>query len=52
VNDALNTAKKILLENKDKLDILVDKLLEKTTLYNEEFDEILNNEDDCECSIM
>jgi len=45
VNDALNTAKKLLLQNRDKLDVLVDKLMEKTTLYKDDFDE------DCGCSV-
>jgi len=52
VNEALNTAKQILLDNQDKLDILVNKLIEKTTLYKTEFDELITNDDDCECSII
>jgi cell division protease FtsH len=44
VDEALFRAQKMLSENREQLDVLVDKLLEKNTLLGTEFSEIL---DDC-----
>ena len=44
VDEALFRAKKMLSENREQLDVLVEKLLEKNTLLGTEFSEIL---DDC-----
>jgi cell division protease FtsH len=44
VDEALHRAQKMLSENREHLDVLVDKLLEKNTLLGTEFSEIL---DDC-----
>jgi ATP-dependent Zn protease len=38
VDEALFRAQKILSENREQLDVLVDKLLEKTVLYEADFD--------------
>jgi len=43
VNDAYQTAKEILIENKPLLDKLVDELLIKKTLYTKDFHEVINN---------
>ena len=48
VNEALNMAKQILIKNQDKLDILVEKLMEKTTLYKSDFEE---DDKDCGCNV-
>jgi ATP-dependent Zn protease len=57
VTKALEDAKNILLQNRCKLDNLVDELIKKTTLNGNEFENILNTnnciitDDDCECSV-
>jgi len=40
VIEAFEEAKKILFENKDKIDILINKLLEKKILYNADFNDL------------
>jgi len=41
VRNAYDEAKRILNENRGKIDIIVDKLLEKNTLFMKEFDELI-----------
>ena len=48
VSGALETAKQLLEENKDKLDILIGNLINKSTLNSDEFNELL---EDCGCSL-
>lgn len=45
VDKALIMAKEILSENRLQLDMLIDKLMEKNTLYQDDFDE------DCDCEL-
>ena len=54
VSEALDTAKQILEKNREKLDILIGNLINKTTLYSDDF-EILSessDDEDCECSLI
>jgi cell division protease FtsH len=44
VNDAYQTAKEILMENKPLVDKLVDELLIKKTLYTKDFIELMNSQ--------
>ena len=48
VSGALETAKQLLEENRDKLDILIGNLINKSTLNSDEFNELL---EDCGCSL-
>lgn len=48
VNNALVIAKQMILENRNDIDLLVNLLIKKKTLYESDFDEII---DDCGCEI-
>ena len=41
VRNAYDEAKRILSENRENMDIIVDELLEKNTIYGKEFDELM-----------
>jgi len=50
VNQALDNAKTLLIENRDIIDSLVDELIKNNTIYGNEFYQLLN-ETDCGCKI-
>ena len=54
VSEALDTAKQILEKNREKLDILIGNLINKTTLYSDDFENLSESSDDedCECSLI
>ena len=41
VNQAYDEAKRILSENREKMQVVIDKLIEKNTIYGKEFNEII-----------
>jgi len=56
VSEALDTAKQLLEENRCKLDILIANLINKTTLYSDDFDDVFSEQESCiedcdECSL-
>jgi cell division protease FtsH len=41
VRNAYDEAKRILSENRVKMDIIIDNLIQKNTLYTKEFDDLI-----------